>query len=68
MQTGPWGPRPPPRKPGKPDLPEFEEYLGTARERLKTWFSDWRALVIVVIAVVVLWALSGFFRVQAGLP
>jgi membrane protease subunit HflK len=65
MGTGPWDSRPPPWNPRQPD---FEEQLRHAQQALRKWFSGGRfgskGPVLLAIAAIALWALSGFFRVE----
>jgi membrane protease subunit HflK len=66
MSTGPWDFHPPSRNPRQPD---FDEHIRRAQERLKTWFSGGkfgrRGTAIIAVVAIAIWALSGFFRVQA---
>jgi modulator of FtsH protease HflK len=63
---GPWGSGPQPAGPKPPDL---EDLLRRGQDRLQQWlpgglFSG-AGILLVVVAVVVLWLASGFFRVQS---
>jgi membrane protease subunit HflK len=66
MSTGPWDFRPPSWNPRQRD---FDEHIRRAQERLKTWFSGGkfggRGTAIIAVAAIAIWALFGFFRVQA---
>lgn len=64
MPNGPWGP---PARGSRP--PDLDEYIRRAQQRITQWLPGgshrgW-GLSILALASVALWALSGFFRVQA---
>ena len=66
MSTGPWNSRPPSRNSRNPDLDKFLQGL---RKRLKPWYSGGnfgpRAIALVTVVGLGIWAFSGIFRVQA---
>ena len=66
MSTGPWNPRPPSRNSRTPDLDDFFQGL---QKRLKPWYSGGnfgpRAIALVAVVGLGIWAFSGIFRVQA---
>src|SRR5579863_6345184 len=70
---GPWGsgPRGPwgsgPQSPGGPRPPDLEEFLRRGQDRLRSLLPGnlgGRGLALIALVVVVLWGLSGFFRVE----
>jgi membrane protease subunit HflK len=65
MPYGPWDSLPPPRNSPQPDL---DQYIRDAQERLKKWLPgnpSGLGLALVALTAIAIWALSGFFRVQA---
>jgi membrane protease subunit HflK len=72
---GPWGsgPRGPwgsgPQQPGGPKPPDLEEFLRRSQDRLRDWMPGnlgGRGITIIVLLGLVIWAVSGFFRVEPG--
>jgi membrane protease subunit HflK len=71
---GPWGsgPRGPwgsgPQQPGGgPKPPDLEEFLRRSQDRLRDWVPGnlgGRGIALLMLAAIVLWGLSGFFRVE----
>ena len=62
---GPWGSGP--QQPGGPKPPDLEEFLRRSQDRLRDWVPGnlgGRGIALIVLAAVVLWGLSGFFRVE----
>ncbi|HEX3504111.1 MAG TPA: protease modulator HflK [Xanthobacteraceae bacterium] len=62
---GPWGSGP--QQPGGPKPPDLEEFLRRSQDRLRDWVPGnlgGRGIAVLVLAAVVLWGLSGFFRVE----
>jgi modulator of FtsH protease HflK len=63
---GPWGSGPQPAGQRPPDL---EDLLRSAQERLQQFlpggYFSGLGIILVLLAVVVIWAMSGFFRVQS---
>jgi membrane protease subunit HflK len=62
---GPWGSGP--QQPGGPKPPDLEEFLRRSQDRLRDWMPGnlgGRGIALIVLAAVVLWGLSGFFRVE----
>ncbi|SRR5579885_334013 len=62
---GPWGSGP---QPGGPTPPDLEEFVRRSQDRLRNLlpggsFGGWGTLLI-VLGVIALWMLSGFYRVQ----
>jgi membrane protease subunit HflK len=64
---GPSGPGGPPRGPRGPQPPNLEDILRRGQDRFRNifpgGFSTGTGIAIVAIAIVVLWAVSGFYRV-----
>ena len=70
---GPWGPGPKgpwgsgPQSPG-PSTPDLEELLRRSQDRLKNVLPGGslggRGIVLIVVAALALWGLSGFYRVE----
>ena len=61
---GPWGAGPQSRGPLPPDL---EELLRRSQDKLKTVLPGGlggKGLILVALAVLVIWAVSGFFKVE----
>ena len=62
---GPWG-----RGPGGPQPPDLEELLRKGQDRIKQMlpggFGGARGLSLIVVAVIALWMVTGFYRVQPG--
>lgn len=60
---GPWG-----RGPQGPNQPDFEELLRRGQDRIRSAFpggmSGGRGILILVAIAIVVWLLSGFYRVQ----
>jgi membrane protease subunit HflK len=70
---GPWGsgPRGPwssgPQPPGGSRPPDLEEFLRRSQDRLRSVFPGnlgGRGIALIVLAAIVLWGFSGFFRVE----
>jgi membrane protease subunit HflK len=67
---GPWGSGP--QRPGSGGPPDLEELLRRSQDRLKRALPGGggslgaKGLIIAVVAVVVLWLATGFYRVQPG--
>jgi modulator of FtsH protease HflK len=63
---GPWGTGPQPAGPRPPDL---EDFLRSAQDRLQQFlpggYFSGLGIVLALLAVVVIWGLSGFYRVQS---
>jgi modulator of FtsH protease HflK len=63
---GPWGTGPQPAGPRPPDL---EDFLRNAQDRLQQFlpggYFSGLGIVLALLAVVVIWAMSGLFRVQS---
>jgi modulator of FtsH protease HflK len=62
---GPWGSGP--QQPGGPKPPDLEEFLRRSQDRLRDWMPGnlgGRGIAVLVLAAIVLWGLSGFFRVE----
>jgi modulator of FtsH protease HflK len=63
---GPWGSGP--QQPGGPTPPDLEEFLRRSQDRLRTVLPGGnlggKGAGLIVLAVVVIWGLSGFFRVD----
>jgi modulator of FtsH protease HflK len=62
---GPWGSGP---QSGGPTPPDLEELLRRSQDKLKTVLPGGlggKGLLLVALAVLVIWAVSGFFRVEA---
>src|SRR5579871_5082144 len=63
---GPWGSGPQPSGPRPPDL---EDLLRSAQDRLQQFlpggYFSGLGIVLVLLTVVVIWGMSGFFRVQS---
>ena len=62
---GPWGSGPQPSGPTPPDL---EEFLRRSQDKLRTVLPGGnlggKGLGLIVLAAIVIWGLSGFFRVE----
>src|SRR5438270_1432491 len=62
---GPWGSGPPPTGPTPPDL---EEFLRRSQDRLRSLLPGGslggRGLGLILLAAIVIWGFSGFFRVD----
>lgn len=62
---GPWG-----SGPSSPPPPDVEDMIRRTQERFKRYLpgglGGGRAIVLAVMAILVLWLLSGFYRVQPG--
>ncbi|MFQ5939767.1 MAG: FtsH protease activity modulator HflK, partial [Alphaproteobacteria bacterium] len=60
---GPWG-----RGPGAPQPPNLEEFLRQGQDRFRRMMpgglSSGRGLLLIVLAAVILWAMTGLYRVQ----
>jgi membrane protease subunit HflK len=71
---GPWGggggQGPRGRGGGGATLPDFEDMLRKGQDRIKRFipggFSSGKGVVLIVVGVIALWLLSGFYRVQPG--
>jgi modulator of FtsH protease HflK len=63
---GPWGTGPQPAGPRPPDL---EDFLRSAQDRLQQFlpggYFSGLGIVLALLAVIVIWAMSGLFRVQS---
>jgi modulator of FtsH protease HflK len=62
---GPWGSGPQP--PGGPRPPDLEEFLRRSQDRLRTLLPGnfgGAGVAIVVVVLIALWGLSGFFKVE----
>jgi len=62
---GPWGSGP--QQSGGPKPPDLEEFLRRGQDRLRDWMPGnlgGRGIAIIVLIGIVLWGLSGFFRVE----
>jgi modulator of FtsH protease HflK len=62
---GPWGSGPQPNGGSRP--PDFEEFLRRGQDKLRTVLPGnlgGRGIVLIALAAVVLWGLSGFFKVE----
>jgi len=66
-QNGPWGGGP--RRPSGPNEPNIDEVIRKAQERLKGampgGFGGSYGILLIVAIFLVIWGLSGFYRVQA---
>ena len=63
---GPWGSGP---QPGGPKPPDLEDLLRNAQDRLQQFlpggYFSGLGIVLVLLVILVIWGLSGFFRVQS---
>jgi membrane protease subunit HflK len=64
---GPWGSGPQQPSGGGPRPPDLEEFLRRGQDRLRNLLPGnlgGRGIALIVLAVIVLWGFSGFFRVE----
>jgi membrane protease subunit HflK len=63
---GPWGSGP--QSPGGPKSPDLEEFLRRSQDRLRNLLpgnlGGGRSIAVIALVVMVLWGLSGFFKVE----